>query len=174
MNGKLILSGIGGQGIVLMGQYLGYAAIRHGGIVTLAPSYGQEKRGSYVHCHLSIGDELSSPSIDQADAVFVMDDDSIALYESYVKSGGTLLINSDTVTRQPVRTDIVIVNLPLSTLALKVGTLKSANMVGLGALVRTCGIVPLETVEDILRERMKPAIVESNLKALKLGYEFPN
>ena len=70
MEQKLILSGIGGQGIVMMGQYLGYAAIKRGAKVTLAPSYGQEKRGSYVHCQLIIGDTLAAPSISAADAVF--------------------------------------------------------------------------------------------------------
>lgn len=172
VDSKLILSGIGGQGIVLMGQYLGYAAIRRGAKVTLAPSYGQEKRGSYVHCQLVIGSELGAPSIASADAVFIMDDDSFRLYEPRVKSGGTLLMNANTVTLRSSRTDISTVELPLSELALEAGSLKAANMVGLGALIHSSGIVPLETVKEVLREKMKPAIVDVNLKALELGYQF--
>lgn len=172
MEQKLILSGIGGQGIVLMGQYLGYAAMKEGAKVTLAPSYGQEKRGSYVHCQLVIGDELAAPSISKADAVFIMDDDSFRLYEPCVKSGGTLLMNANTVSLQSRRSDITIVKLPLSTLALEAGNIKSSNMVGLGALIRHSDVVPLERVEEVLREKMKPSVVDVNLKALKLGYHF--
>ena len=172
MEKKLILSGIGGQGIVLMGQYLGYAAIKRGAKVTLAPSYGQEKRGSYVHCQLSIGDELAAPSISKADAVFAMDNDSFSLYEPCVKSGGVLLVNIDVITRSSDRADICIVGLPLSRLALKAGSLKAANMVGLGALIRHSDVVPIEDVREIVREKMKPSVVDVNLKALDLGYQF--
>ncbi len=172
MEQKLILSGIGGQGIVMMGQYLGYAAIKRGAKVTLAPSYGQEKRGSYVHCQLIIGDTLAAPSISAADAVFIMDDDSFRLYEPCVKAGGTLLMNANTVSLISQRTDIRIVKLPLSALALEAGNLKAANMVGLGALIRHSGTATLEAVQQVLQEHMKPQIVASNLKALELGYHF--
>lgn len=172
MDKKLILSGIGGQGIVLMGQYLGYAAIKRGAKVTLAPSYGQEKRGSYVHCQLAIGDELAAPSISKADAVFIMDDDSFRLYEPCVKSGGTLLMNTDVISLESKRTDIKIVKLPLSRLAIEAGSLKAANMVGLGALIRHGDILPVEDIREIIREKMKPAVLEINLKALELGYQF--
>lgn len=172
MEKKLILSGIGGQGIVMMGQYLGYAAMKLGRKVTLAPAYGQEKRGSYVHCQLILGEELAAPSISKADVVFAMDDDSVRLYEPCVKSGGTLLVNADAVSCLPGRADIATVKLPLASLALEAGNLKTANMVGLGALVRCSGTVPFEIVQEVLRERMKPALLAENLRALELGYQF--
>lgn len=170
MKYEAILSGIGGQGIVLMGRYLGLAAMKHGLKVTVAPSYGQEKRGSYVHCQVSIGEELGAPVISRADCAFVMDDDSFRLYESCVKPGGRIIVNQDAVTQDFSRTDIRYVKLPLSDLALQAGSPKCANMVGLGALLRENALIEREDILELIREQMKPSLVEMNQRAVNLGY----
>lgn len=168
----IILSGIGGQGIVLMGRYLGLAAMKHGCKVTVAPAYGQEKRGSYVHCQVSIGDELCSPVISAADSVFVMDDDSFDLYEKTVKTGGKMILNQDSITRSFSRNDIDYIQLPLAELAIQAGSIKCANMVGLGALAQGSQVIQREDVLELIQKQMKPALVEMNQKAFDLGYRF--
>lgn len=172
MKSEVILSGIGGQGIVLMGECLGRAAMKMGYKVTIAPSYGQEKRGSYVHCQIAMGDALYSPAISKADALFAMDDASLNLYEKNIKAGGALLLNADNVTREPKRADIFVLRLPLSSLALEAGSGKSANMVGLGALVKATTFLPLKAVQEVMGVILKPSILDVNLKALEIGYYF--
>jgi len=45
MRHELLFSGIGGQGVMVLGESLCAAAIKEGYMVTFAPFYGQEKRG---------------------------------------------------------------------------------------------------------------------------------
>ncbi len=50
MNESVIMSGYGGQGILLMGQLLCYAGMHEGMKVTWIPSYGPEMRGGTANC----------------------------------------------------------------------------------------------------------------------------
>lgn len=172
MKYNVILSGIGGQGIVLMGELLGRAAIKKGYKVTIAPEYGQEKRGSYVHCQVTVGDELQSPVISKADSAVVIDNDSFDLFENRVKTGGRLIVNADTVERPSGRDDIQYLRIPLLQLALQVHSGKSMNMVGLGALLQENGPVNEQEILQVIRENMKPALQSQNEKALMAGYTF--
>ena len=54
---ELLFSGIGGQGVMLLGETLCAAAIRAGKKVTFSPFYGQEKRGGRTMCNIVVSDE---------------------------------------------------------------------------------------------------------------------
>ena len=94
MKSELIFSGIGGQGTILMGKMACTAAAKKGYNVTLSPAYGQEKRGGRASCQVVISEEMGSMMISAADTILVMDEKSLKDYESKVKPGGTLIINS--------------------------------------------------------------------------------
>ena len=51
MENSLLIAGFGGQGVVLIGQLLGYAASSAGKNATYYPSYGAEQRGGYRQLH---------------------------------------------------------------------------------------------------------------------------
>lgn len=74
------------------------------------------------------------PVISAADSVFVMDDDSFDLYEKTVRTGGKMILNQDSITRSFSRNDIDYIQLPLAELAIQAGSIKCANMVGLGGV----------------------------------------
>ena len=169
---ELIFSGIGGQGTILMGQFVCFAASGKGFNVTLAPAYGQEKRGGRASCQVVVSQEVGSPVISEADTVLVLDEASFDDYESWVKTGGTLIINSSMVSRRSGRTDINVVEVPFNTIATDVGSARSANMVALGTVAKTLSIIELEDLRQVIRSRMKPALVELNIKALEAGYNY--
>lgn len=52
MKYELLFSGIGGQGVITLGETLCDAAIKAGYNVTFVPFYGQEKRGGRTMCNL--------------------------------------------------------------------------------------------------------------------------
>ncbi len=172
MKNELIFSGIGGQGTILMGKMVCTAASKKGLNVTLSPAYGQEKRGGRASCQVVISEEIGSPVISLADTILVMDEKSFDDYESKVKPGGTLIVNSSMVDRKTTRTDIKVVEIPFTEIATEVGSARSANMVALGAVVSTLHIVTLEDAKEVLASKMKPALVEVNTKALEAGYNF--
>ncbi len=169
---ELIFSGIGGQGTILMGQYVCFAASEKGYNVTLAPAYGQEKRGGRASCQVVISEEMSSPVISLADTVLVLDEASFNDYASRVKPGGTLIVNSSMVSQRSARTDITVVEAPFTAIATEVGSARSSNMVALGTVAKTLSIIDLDDLRQIVRARMKPALVDLNVKALEAGYHY--
>jgi len=172
MKSEIVFSGIGGQGTILMGKMVCTAASKKGLEVTLAPAYGQEKRGGRASCQVVISEEIGSPVISKADTILVMDEDSFKDYENRVKAGGTLIVNSSMIDLKTSRTDINVVEIPFTEIATKVATGRSANMVALGAVVKTLNIVTLEDVKEVLKAKMKANLIESNIKALEAGYNF--
>ena len=57
MQYDIVVSGFGGQGVLLAGQLLAYAAMAEGRHVTWFPSYGPEMRGGTAHCTVIIAEE---------------------------------------------------------------------------------------------------------------------
>lgn len=172
MKSELIFSGIGGQGTILMGKMICTAAAKKGYYVTLSPAYGQEKRGGRASCQVVISEEMSSMILSEADTILVMDEKSLKDYEKKVKPGGTLIINQSMITTEVQRKDINVIKIPFTEIATEIATVKSANMVALGSVLKTLTIVTLEDIKEVIKIKMKPALVEQNMKALEAGFHF--
>lgn len=161
------LAGFGGQGIMVMGQVMCYAGLDEGKHVSWFPSYGAEMRGGTANCAVVVSDEeIGSPVIGRPDVVVVMNNPSLLKFESSVKPGGYLFVNSTLVDRKPTRNDIKIVYVPANEVAMKLGNAKVANMVMLGAMLEKTKTVDPQSVKDALKEHL-PA---RNQKYLPVNY----
>ena len=74
MKYELLFSGIGGQGVITLGETLCDAAIKAGYNVTFVPFYGQEKRGGRTMCNIVISDTVESPIISEANIMLIFDE----------------------------------------------------------------------------------------------------
>ena len=171
----VIMSGFGGQGIVKAGILLAYAGMIDGKHVTFFPAYGAEMRGGTANCSVVISsDEVTSPVVPRPDTVIIMNQPSLTRFEPTVKPGGLLLINSSLVSQEPKRKDVEVVKIPANAIAEKIGTIKIANMVMIGAYIKKTNAVKLDSVIDSLSKvftRAKKDIMEKNQEALKKGME---
>lgn len=170
---KLFFAGSGGQGVILMGQMVTYAAMFEDKETTYYPSYGPEMRGGTANCTVIVSDkEVSCPLIFEADCVVAMNLPSLNKFESLVKPGGTLLINSSIIDRSTTRTDIRVFEVPTTEIARDLGSIKCANMVMLGAAVRATDVVKQSTIERVMREKAftggKAKMIDLNINA----YEY--
>ncbi len=57
MHHEIVITGSGGQGVLLIGRLLAEAGSLEGREVVWLPSYGAEKRGGSVSCSITISDE---------------------------------------------------------------------------------------------------------------------
>ncbi|HWQ50910.1 MAG TPA: 2-oxoacid:acceptor oxidoreductase family protein [Terriglobales bacterium] len=171
---EFMFSGIGGQGVISIGELLCMTAVAKGLVVTFTPSYGQEKRGGRTMCQMVVSDKMGSHVISEAGLLLVMDERSLTDYEGMVAKGGTLILNSDLIQKEPARTDINVVKIPCNTLATEAGSGKAANMVALGAALRVLTFVTLDEVKAGLPEIFpggKAKLIPVNERALDMGYE---
>jgi 2-oxoglutarate ferredoxin oxidoreductase subunit gamma len=172
---KTVFAGFGGQGVLMMGYAFAVSAMWEDKEVTYLPSYGAEVRGGTANCTVAISDEeIASPIASSPDYAVVMNKPSLYAFQNKLQSGGTLFINTTMIDETPIRKDIQIVNVDAGRLAEQMGDMRTANMVMLGAFVRTTGLVGLDNLVASLEEIFegKKKIIDMNAKALKNGYDI--
>ena len=176
MDEKIVSSGFGGQGVLLIGKLLALAGMDEGRHVSWVPSYGPEMRGGTANCTVIISDEeIGSPLAPVPDTLIIMNKPSLEKFEPDLKKGGILIMNSSLIDIKPERKDINVVSIPANEIAEKqAGNAKSANMVALGAYIAASGKVKRESVEKALKAEMtgpKEKFLAANLKALEFGFK---
>ena len=171
---KSFFAGFGGQGIISLGQIWVYFGMKEGKNVTFFPFYGAEKRGGIARASVIVSDEeIASPLVTIPDSVLVMNSDSLPLCEGILKTGGLMLINSTLVKEEPKRKDIKVVGVEMTSLAEKIGDIRIANMVALGAMARLTGALSLTDIEAILKKFFpsdKHKFVPMNVEAIRTGF----
>ncbi len=169
----VIMSGFGGQGIISGGIMLAYAGMMDGLNVTFFPAYGAEMRGGTANCSVVIStDPVASPVVGSPDTLLIMNEPSLGKFESSLKPGGLMIINTSLVSSRPKRTDINIVDVPVNDLAESLGNLKAANMVMLGAYIKKTGAIKLDTLKNNIKKvypRATEAMLDMNKKAIDKG-----
>ena len=166
---KMFFAGTGGMGVLLMGQVVGSAAILEDKAVTFFPSYGPEMRGGTANCTVIVSDKaISSPLIFESDVVVAMTLPSMLKFEPTLKPGGMLLLNKSLIQQAPKRSDITVYEIPVTEMANELGQTRVANIIMLGAFVRTSGIVKADSVKQVIRDvfgAKGEKLVELELKA---------
>ena len=175
MQNDVIMAGFGGQGILLIGKMLAYAGMHEGKEVSWLPSYGPEMRGGTCNCTVVISDRpVGSPVIQSPRAVVAMNLPSLDKFESNLRPGGLLLINSSLINRGAQRDDVEVLLVPANEIANELGNPRGANMVALGAYLGATGAVSVDGVETVIRETFasKPKVIDVNIEALHRGHQL--
>ena len=173
---KTIFSGFGGQGVLSIGFTVANAAMYEGKYVTYLPSYGVEVRGGTANCTVVVSDEeIASPVASDPECILAMNQPSFVRFQSILQSGGLLCVNSSIVDVTSARSDIEVLSVPTSELAEKLGTIKVANMVMLGAFIKASDIISydflIKNLTEILGEG-KSKLIKLNKDALEIGYNY--
>lgn len=160
----------------MMGYVLANAGMDEDKHVTFLPAYGAEMRGGTANCTVVVSDqEIASPISSSPDFVVAMNYPSLLKYQNMVRSGGTMFLNSDLISKTPSRTDIKIVPIPANSLAHQMGNDRVLNMIMLGAVNAMTDMVSaaaLERAVATVLEGKKQALVELNQKALASGAHY--
>lgn len=176
MQTEIVIAGFGGQGVMFAGQVLAYAAMDNDKEVTWIPSYGPEMRGGTANCTVIVSDEdIGSPLVRNPQAVIVLNLPSLDKYEPLVVPGGVLVANASLINRGSARTDIDTVFIPANEIAESLGDKRLTNMVALGALLTRLPILPIEALEQALKDHLPERhkhLLPVNYRALRQGEEF--
>ncbi len=173
---RMIISGFGGQGIMLMGRLLAYAAMLEGKNVAWMPSYGPEMRGGTANCTVLISkEEIGSPIVSHPKTLIAMNQPSLDKFEPNVNEDGLIILNDSLIERKVSRNDVNVIRIPADDIADKLGNSRAANMVVLGAYVKKSGVVKMETIFKALEKALAgrdQKLMDINKKALKQGAEL--
>lgn len=188
MRTDIILSGVGGQGILSIAAVIGEAALQDGLYMKQAEVHGMSQRGGDVQSNLRISDKpIASDLIPKgsADLIISLEPMEALRYLPYLKKDGWLVTNSEPFINIPNYPEIGKVMAELDKLPHKVildvekiakdvATSRSANIVMLGAAAPFLGIEYIKIEEGIRRifGRKGQEIVDLNLKALDAGHRI--
>jgi 2-oxoglutarate ferredoxin oxidoreductase subunit gamma len=177
MHEEIIAAGYGGQGLVFLGHVLAHLGMLLEKNVTSFPSYGAEMRGGTANCAIIISDdEIASPVVERPISLIAMNQQSLDKFESLVLPTGTVLINSSLARSNSKRIDIQYYSIPASELADKLGNIRTANMVALGAYLKIMNRAAIIVQAEQALKQVLPAkrghLVEINLKAIRVGFEY--
>ncbi|MEW5762163.1 MAG: 2-oxoacid:acceptor oxidoreductase family protein [Bacillota bacterium] len=170
---EILITGFGGQGILLAGQLIAYAGLREDRHVAWIPSYGPEMRGGTANCAVTVADApISCPLVTEPLVLIAMNQPSLDKYEPAVLSGGLVLYNSSLINRGGGRNDIRVLDVPANALAEELGNVRVASVVMVGALIGATQIVSLGTAMEALADVLPPhrhGLLPLNREALARG-----
>lgn len=188
MKTDIILSGVGGQGILSIAAVIGEAALKEGLYMKQAEVHGMSQRGGDVQSNLRLSDEpIASDLIPkgQADLIISLEPMESLRYLPYLKKEGWVVTNSVSFVNIPNYPEASALEeelgklphkvvLDVEAIAKEAGSVRAANIVILGAAAPFLGI-DYDKIEAGIRqifERKGEEIVNMNLKALKAGYDL--
>ena len=158
---------------MFMGKLLAQAGLIAHENVTWMPSYGAEVRGgtAYSMTKISSG-AIASPVVITPDILVVMNEPSLTKYEDKLKSKGILIMTKSLIEARPRRKDIKVVSIAMTDLASKLGNARCANMIAIGALLKSSKLFPIKTATSALKVMLgdKEDLYMINKKAMEKGY----
>lgn len=160
---QIILSGVGGQGVLFVTRLLAETALALKQPILMSETHGMAQRGGNVISHLKIGGDFTSPLIrpGHADIFLGLHPDAFAVHGSYLKKGGHAFCNG-----QP---SCDVNALDTSRVARELGSPVSANLVLMGFAAGS-GLLfcPPGGIEETLR-RIGGNKMEVSLRAFQEG-----
>ncbi len=188
MKKDIILSGVGGQGILSIATIIGDAATRAGLNLKQAEVHGMSQRGGEVESGLRLSDtEIHSDLVPlgSADLILSMEPMEALRYlpflqkEGYVITSSSPFLNIAAYPEEVVRRALAglehVITVDLDQIIREHSIPKSANVLLLGVAAEFIGILTPEQLEESIRNIFSPkgeAVVEMNIKAFKLGREY--
>lgn len=177
MEQRVIVAGFGGQGVLFVGQLLGYSAMVKGLNATWIPSYGPEMRGGTANCSVKLGDEeIVSPFITRTTHLFAFNEPSLLRFLPSVEPDGVVLVNGSLIgadSLKNVSSQAVVV--PALEIAEQLDARNSWNMVMLGVYLQTQTLLSRENLKQGMEKMVgqkHPERIESNLQAISAGMKW--
>jgi len=192
MNKNILLSGMGGQGLVLMTDIICEAALKAGYEVKSNDVVGLSQRGGMVWGNVRIGDKIHSPNIREGhgDYLLAMEPLEGLRWHHMLKDNGKIILNEKHINPvlvqqevedypseaiEALKEDYEILSINAAKEAVKIGNEKIANVILIGLLAKALASDELKIDEELWRESIKDFVpekaVELNFKAFELGFK---
>jgi len=140
---RIVVAGFGGQGVLLLGEFLAEAGLGAGYHVSWLPSYGPQMRSGTSNCHVRISAvPIDSPVVSRPNVLIALNEPSLRKFLPAVEPGGLVLYNADRVPVDCAGKGVRIIPIASTAIADRLGSAKVGNVVMLGALLEATGMLP--------------------------------
>ncbi len=190
---NIVITGVGGQGVLTAANILGWAALRAGYKVRMGEVHGMSQRFGSVVSYVRFGEEVYGSMVPEGkgDVILAFEPVEALRYINYLKEGGMVVVNTKPIVpvqvsmgkaryptleeiRRIVEEDFKAkwIGFNAEELAIKAGHVVTTNTVLIGALTQIPEFpLDAEHVRDVIRLSVPPQAVEMNMKAFDLGVQ---
>jgi 2-oxoglutarate ferredoxin oxidoreductase subunit gamma len=168
---EVIITGFGGQGIVLAGRILGMAAaLGDKRESTLVQSYGPESRGGSCCAQVIVDDEvIRFPYVKNADVLVCMSQSAYEKYRGRLKPEGVLITDKDLVNPDDSRDYF---SISATRMAEEFGRKMMANIIMIGFSMAVTTVVSKKAAKDAVLSLVPKGTEEMNSKAFTKGFDY--
>jgi 2-oxoglutarate ferredoxin oxidoreductase subunit gamma len=170
----ILITGFGGQGVIMAGDILGTAATLYDGkFATMTQAYGPEARGGSCSAQIIISDEeVLFPYIKEPHVLICLSQEGYAKNIGSLRDGGILILEADLVQVKKIRPDVTTYNIPATHFAEDLGNRMMANIVMLGFLAAIYELVSAEALRKAVLTSVPAPTREINVRAFERGAEY--
>jgi len=169
---EIIITGFGGQGIVLAGRILGEAAaLGDKKESTLIQSYGPESRGGACSAQVIISNQsIHYPYINSPDILVCMSHSGYEKYIGHIKKEGVLLYDQDLV--HPEKNTCDMFSIPATRMAEELGRKMMANIIMLGFFTTITRAISVSAAKETVINTVPKGTEENNIIAFTKGADY--
>lgn len=186
---NIIITGVGGQGILLASEILSQSAVQAGFDVKRSEIHGMSQRGGSVNSHIRFGKKVYSPLVMKGECNLLLSFEkmeSLRMIE-YANPQTTIIVNTQKINPSTVTSGLAVypeniedilnsnfknvIFVDALKLAQSAGNIRTANIALLGVASKVIDI-PIEIWENTIAQRVPEHAVEVNLKAFHLGLQM--
>ena len=183
---NIILTGVGGQGILMASEIISAAAVEAGYDVKKSEVHGMAQRGGSVNSHVRFGDKIYSPLVMKGDCDLLLAFEKLEALRmaDFVKADGSIIANDQRINPSTVISgaatypenieailkkrfkSVTFIN--AREIAEQAGNPRTANTAMLGAASRLLDI-PADIWRKAIIQRVPERAIEANLKSFQIG-----
>ncbi len=178
---QLIISGVGGQGVLFVTRLLAEAAINKGLPVFTSETHGMAQRGGTVLSHFKVG-EFLSPLIRpmQADGLLALKAENLVAHRNFLRPEGWSITNASNDIDIPK--DLTVLHVDADSIAQAIQNAKAVNLIVLGFALAKAEqaadngdmlFCSKADIVDVLENRFgrNKKMMEASVDALTAGYK---
>jgi len=186
---SILVTGVGGQGVLVATDILGEVAIQGGKDVKKSEVHGVAQRGGAVVSHVRFGEKVYSPLGKAGEIDFIVGLEKLEAlrYLHWLKKGGTVIVNDQEIMptlfpgdnrdypsgvlnfiQSKVSSTFIV---PAYEMAKKLNNIRVTNIIMCGVLSRFLEF-PIRLWEKVITTKFPPTYIQLNLKAFKMGVNF--
>lgn len=176
MEFELFISGIGGQGVQLVGKTIALAALREGRHVMLSGEYGGHMRGGSTVVTVVIGPDpiRALPNLPFASTAIAMSHSYWEKVGPRLRPGSLILAEETIAGDLPDMETHQLVRVPAIALGTAAGNRLASSMAMMGAFSELTGAVSIEALQSAMQDQLPPYRRQhagTNADAIALGAE---
>ena len=170
----ILITGFGGQGVIMAGDILGTAATLYDGkFATMTQAYGPEARGGACSAQIIISDEgVLFPYIKEPHVLLCLSQEGYSKNIDSLRDGGILILEADLVQVKRIRSDVTTYNIAATRFAEELGNKMMANIVMLGFLAAIYELLSAEALRKAVLTSVPAPTREINVRAFERGAEY--